>query len=137
MAMEGAVSTSDQDVPQARLRPLTEEERGRHPWYQRDVPQVAVCGATKGCDGWLAAILADSGGNPRVLLIPGTHHKGQMGWWWAKRPPRRTKDDVAWYRSTHMAQVPLSGRPGRVKIQCPECFHFSKIVAPQSRSASA
>lgn len=134
MATEDAAASDRyevRDVPAARLRPITDEERGRHVWFaQPEVTTVVEC-PTPNCGCWLAALLADSGGNLRVALIHG--RKQRMAGWWQVTRTRRKRDGLERY--DHMAQVPLSGRPGRVKLECPECFQFSKVVVPRPRRA--
>jgi hypothetical protein len=119
--------------PEAILRPISDEERARHVWYGHPSTTTAVLCPTPRCGAFLAALSGDSGGTLRSVLIRGK--KGHVaGHWrvWEFRPKRN-----GLHRYDKMAQVPLSGRPGRIKLQCPDCYGMSKIVAAASTKRGA
>lgn len=124
-------------TPIARLRPIADGERRQHPWLQApEVVAAAICGATTGCDGWLAAVREDSGGTLRQALIPGSHRNVGRGVWLAQPPdpPRRRRNllrgDLSLYYALRWTTVRLSAWP--TKIQCPLCGEISRIVVPKT-----
>ena len=115
------------DVPDAILRPITDEERQRHVWFTHPSTTTAVLCSTPGCGAWLAALATDSVGTLHLALIYG--RKERMPGWWRVWQTKKKRGDLQRY--DRMAQVPLSGRPGRLKLLCPVCYRQSKIVVPR------
>lgn len=119
-----------EDAPEAILQPLTDEQRALHVWFEHATTTTAVLCPTERCGSFLAALVADSVGTLRIALIHG--RKEHAGFAWGVSPFKKKPHDL--HRYDRMAQVPLSGRPGRVKLDCPNCAHISRIVVPRPPS---
>lgn len=122
-----------ENAPEAILQPITDEQRAWHVWFTHPSTSTAVLCPTERCGEFLGALVADSAGTLRTALVHGRKWS-QSGLYWQVKAYKRKANDL--HRYDRMAQVPLSGRPGRVKLECPNCYRISRIVVARPSRVS-